>query len=326
MPFKRACLVLLAAASFAGGAAADEKKESPAVTALRSLKLGGYAQVSGFIWDPGVDTFSLRRARLTLGGEIVNNLRFKLAADLVKSPALIDAAVEFEPWKAAGLRIGQFVVPFSLESVTSVADIDMVNRSTVVDALAPGRDNGASGRDIGLVLYGRYSVVEYTLGLFNGAGINKADTNSRKDLAGRVVVRPAKFFSFGGSVYRGRQDAAGGGPLIARDKEGLEAVLSVRSFSLKAEYIHAKDGLVSKAGWYGQAGLFALPGKLQALVRYESLDLDRAAAADGTNVIAAGLNWFIAGRTKLQINYEIHRLQAGGRDKSGLLAQFQAAF
>ncbi len=72
--------------------------------------------------------------------------------------------------------------------------------------------------------------------------------------------------------------------------------------------------------------MFPLPKKLQALVRYETLDLDRAIAGDGTNVLAFGLNWFLSGRTKLQVNYEIHRRESGPRDRSGLLAQFQAAF
>lgn len=326
IPFKKTGLVLLAAALFAGFAPAEEKKDSPAVTALGSLKLGGYAQFLAAAWDPGVDTFSLRRARLSLSGEIVKNLRFKLAADLVKSPALLDAVVEFTPSNAAGLRVGQFLVPFSMNNVTSVADIDMVNRPAVVEALAPGRDNGASGRDVGAVLFGSYSVLEYALGFVNGAGINKADTNSHKDFSGRVILRPFEFFAVGGSLYRGRQTVVDGEPLVARNKEGLEAVLSIKGFSLKSEYIHAKDDLISKAGWYAQAGFFALPEKLQVLLRYDSLDLDRAVPDDGKRIIAVGVNWLIVGKTKLQLNYEIHRLEAGGREKSGLLAQFQAAF
>ena len=326
MPFIKTGLVLLAALVVAGYAPAEEKKDSPAVTALRSLKLDGYAQLSAAAWDEGVDTFFLRRARLSLGGEIFKNLRFKIQADFVKSPALLDALVEFTPSKAAGLRAGQFRVPFSLESFTSTSDVDMVNRSIAVDALAPGRDNGASGRDVGAVLFGSYSVLEYTLGFVNGAGINKADTDSHKDFSGRVVLRPFEFLAVGGSLYRGRQTVVAGEPLVARNKEGLEAVLSIKGFSLKSEYIHAEDGLISKAGWYAQAGFFALPGRLQALVRYDSLDLDRAVPDDGKRVIAVGVNWFIVGKTKLQLNYEIHRLEAGGREKSGILAQFQAAF
>jgi len=323
---RRAGLALLAVALFSGPALAEEPKESPFVTAAKSLTLSGYAQVLAVEWDHGVDTFSLRRARVGLSGGLLKNLKFKLVVDLVKSPALLDALVEFEPSKIVGLRFGQFLVPFSQESVTPTSELDMVNRSPVVEALSPGRDNTSSGRDIGAVLYGSYAVFDYTVGLLNGAGTNKADTNSHKDWSGRVVFHPLKHVSVGGSLYRGKQDSAPGAPLVRRNKEGLEAAVVIKAFSLKSEYIHAQDDIVSKSGWYVQTGFFAIPTKLQALLRYDSLDLDRSIAGDGTNVISAGINWFILGRTKLQVNYEIHRLQGGGRDKSGLLAQFQAAF
>jgi phosphate-selective porin len=323
---KQACLALLAAALLSGTALADEPKESPLVTAAKSLTLSGYAQILAADWDKGVDTFSLRRARVSLAGEIVKNLRFKVAVDFVKSPALLDAFVEYEPSKAAGVRFGQFLVPFSLESVTPTSDLDMINRSPVVEALAAGRDNGSSGRDIGVLLYGRCAFIDYAVGLFNGAGINKADTTSHNDWSGRIVMHPIKFLSVGASLYRGKQDSSPGAPLVRRNKEGLEAAFVLKAFSLKSEYIRARDNLVAKAGWYIQAGVFALPGRLQTLLRYDSLDLNRAVSGDGTNVISAGVNWFVVGKTKLQVNYEIHRLQGGGRDKSGLLAQFQAAF
>jgi len=325
-PLAKAGLVCLVAAFAAAFGLAEEKKPSPAVTALQSLKLSGYAQIFGVDWDRGTDTFSLRRARVALAGEIVKNLRFKLNVDLVKSPTLLDAEIDFMPTAIAGVRLGQFRVPFSLESFTSTSDLDMINRTSVVEALAPGRDNSSSGRDVGVVLFGSHSFLEYTLGFVNGSGINKTDTNSHKDFSGRIVLRPFRFLAVGGSLYLGRQTVVADEPLVARNKEALEAVLAFKGFSLKSEYIHAQDDLVSKSGWYAQAGFFALPGKIQALVRYDSLDLDRAVPDNGTNVIALGVNWFIAGKTKLQLNYEIHRLEAGGRDRSGLMAQFQAAF
>lgn len=319
-------LMLLAVCLLRGFAGAEEPKESPLLTAARSLKLSGYAQLLAADWDKDVDTFSLRRARASLTGELIKHLTFKLTVDVVKSPALLEALVEFEPSKIVGLRFGQFKVPFSLENVSADSDIDWINRSAVGETLVPGRDLGSSGRDIGAVLYGSVSVVEYSFGLFNGAGINKADTNSHKDWSGRVVVHPVKFISVGGSLYRGKQSPSADVPLVRRNKEGLEATFVLKGFSLKSEYIHAEDDLVSKAGWYVQAAYFALPGRLQGLLRYDALDLDRSVLDDGKNVISAGLNWFIVGRTKLQVNYEVHRLQAGGREKSGLLAQFQAAF
>jgi phosphate-selective porin len=319
-------LTLLAALFMAVPAPAEEGKDSPLVTAAKSLKLSGYAQFLAVDWDKDVDSFSLRRARLTLTGDIVKNLRFKITVDFVKSPALLDALVEFEPSKAIGLRFGQFLVPFSLESVTPTRDLDMVNRAAVVDTLVPGRDNGSSGRDIGAALYGSFSILDYTLGLFNGSGINKADTDSHKDLAGRIVLHPFKALSVGGSLYLGKLSPSPQVPLVRRNREGLEAALLISRFMLKSEYIHAEDALVSKAGWYVLGGFFAIPGRLQALARYDSLDLDRAVPDNGKNVISMGLNWFIMGQTKLQVNYEIHRLETGVREKSGVLAQFQAAF
>ncbi len=323
-----AALALALAVLPAVPAAAEEKdkKDSPVLTALKNLKFGGYAQFTGASWDPGADTFSLRRARLSLGGTIVKNLSFKLSADLVKSPALLDAQIDYAPLRWAGLRFGQFLVPFSLDNVTSVADIDMVSRPAVIEALAPGRDIGSSGRDAGLAAFGSWKIAEYSFGFFNGAGINKADADGRKDFSGRLVLKPAEFLAVGGSVYRGRRAPAEGAPLADRDKEGLEALLRIDRVMVKGEYIHARDGLVSKAGWYALAGVFALPGKLQALVRYDALDLDRAVPDDGKHIVTFGVNWYIAGRTKLQVNYEIHGLEAAGHEKSGLLAQFQAAF
>ena len=323
---KTAALALLAALLIPAAVRADETKESPVTTALKSLTLSGYFQVEGIAWDKGVDTFSLRRARPVLSGVLLKNLKFKISVDLVKSPVLLDALVEFEPSKAAGVRLGQFLVPFSLESVTPTADLDMVNRAAVVDTLSPGRDNGSSGRDIGAAFYGTYSIFEYTVGLFNGAGINKSDTNSHKDWAGRVVLRPFRFLALGGSIYRGRQSATATDPLLKRDREGFDAAFVCQRVSLKGEYLHATDDLVSKSGWYVQGGFFALPAKLQALVRYDTIDPDRAVAGDAQDVVAFGVNWFIKGRTKLQVNYEIHTLEGGAHQKSGLLAQFQVGF
>ncbi len=324
-----ALAALLAAVPGAAGAPADETKPSPLLTALKNLKLSGYAQVLGTVWHDDTDTFQARRVRLTLAGEIVKNLRFKVTADIVKSPALLDGLVEFEPARFAGLRIGQFLVPFSLESTTSTSDIDFVNRAVMVDTLSPGRDIGSSGRDAGAAVFGRYSILEYTAGFFNGSAINKADTNSHKDFAGRLVLRPFGILAVGGSIYRGRQNPAPDAPdpaLLKRDREGFDAVVLLGGFSAKGEWLHAVDDLVSKAGWYAQAGYFALPARLQGLVRYESLDLDRAVPGNTHRIFTAGVNWFIAGKTKLQVNYELHKLQGEGTEKSGVLAQLQAAF
>lgn len=308
------------------GLRAEEKKPSPAVTAGQTLKLSGLTQFQGAVRDPGVDSFNARRVRLSLAGEVVKSLRFKLTVELAKSPSLLDAFGEYEPSAYLGVRFGQFLVPFSLESLTSVSDLDTVNRAQATEKLAPGRDIGTQGRDIGVAAYGKASIFEYALGLVNGAGSNKSDTNERKDLAGRFLVRPVGGLALGASLYRGRQGASAAAPLSVRDREGIELAFTRGAATLRAEYIHAKDGALSRSGGYVQAGYFVLRSKLQAVVKFDTLDLDRDLAGGRTDVWTAGLNWIIQGKNKLQVNYERSRPETGKDTVNALLAQFQMSF
>ncbi len=320
-----AALVLLVSLAFVG-LSAEEKKPSPAVTASKALKLSGTTQLQALLQDPGVDSFSARRVRLSLSGDVIKNLRFKLTVDMAKTPTLLDAFGEYEPFAYLGVRFGQFLVPFSLESLTSVSDLDTVNRAQATDKLAPGRDIGTQGRDVGVAAYGKASIFEYTAGLVNGAGLNKADTNDRKDFAGRFLVRPTGGVALGASLYRGRTSVSAESPLVVRDREGLELAAARGPATLRAEYIHAQDGTVSRSGGYVQAGWMLLKDKLQAVAKFDTLDLDRSRAGGRTDVWTAGLNWLIQGKNKLQVNYEYRRPETGTGTVNALLAQFQIYF
>jgi phosphate-selective porin len=302
------------------------KTETPSLAISKAFKLSGYTQVQYVDWKTGVDSFSVRRSRLTLSGDILKNMRYKLQVDVSKTFTLLDAVVEYEFSKLAQLRVGQFLLPFSQENLTSVADLDVINRSQVEEKLAPGRDNSAQGRDAGVALFGSQSIFEYTVGVFNGAGINKADVDNRKDIGGRVVLHPLSELSVGGSFYLGKQHPAAGSPLVRRDKYGLEMALLVDRASLKAEYIAAKDDIVSKNGWYVQGGYFVVAKKIQAVLRYDVLDVNTSISGDRVGRTTAGLNWVISGKTKIQVNYENYRSQSGKADNQALLAQFQVSY
>jgi phosphate-selective porin len=320
-----AALALLCSMT-AVGLRAQEKQPSPAVTAGKALKLSGTTQLYGIYQDPGVDSFAARRVRITLGGDVVKNLRFKVMAEMAKTPTLLDAFGEFEPSASLGVRFGQFLVPFSLESLTSVSDMDTVNRALATEKLAPGRDIGTQGRDVGVAVYGKASIFEYTAGLLNGSGTNKADMNEHKDLAGRFLVRPTGGVALGVSLYRGRQSATAEAPLVVRDREGVELAVARGPATLRAEYVHAKDGAFSRSGGYVQAGWVLLKDKLQAVLKFDTLDLDRSRAGGRTDVWTAGLNWYIQGKNKLQVNYERRRPETGDGTVNALLAQFQINF
>jgi phosphate-selective porin len=309
-----------------GAALGQDKKEQPPVTSSLSFRLSGYTQFLYTYWEKGVDTMAIPRARLSLSGELLKNIRFRIQIDGVKNPALLDANVDFLFHPAYGLRIGQYYVPVSLENNTSDSDMDTILRSLVVTALAPSRDIGAQGRDIGAMFMGQYSIAEYYLGVFNGAGINKADTNKAKDVSGRLILHPLKDLAVGGSFYQGRNNPVANGPDVTRDRFGFEAAWLPGRFSLKGEYLWAKDDIVSKSGWYIQGGYFILPKKLQAIIKWDTFDNDRGVSGGRTDLLTLGANWFLLGKTKLMVNYTLYRTEGEGTTNQAVSIQFQAGF
>jgi phosphate-selective porin len=321
-----AVLLILGLIFCAGLAVGQEKKDQPSVTSSRSFQLSGYTQFLYAYWNEGVDSFSIRRARLSLTGEVVKKIRFKLQTEMVKSPVLLEAMLDFQFNPKLALRIGQYYVPFSLENTTSDSELDTLNRSQVVDKLAPSRDIGSSGRDIGVMLFGKFSIFEYQGGVFNGSGINKLDTNKHKDISARVVLHPVEFLSFGGSVYNGRYNETEGAPEVTRNRAGLEATLSLGEFSLKSEYISGKDDQVSKSGWYIQGAYYVLPEKLQAVVKWDTYDADKDVSSNRTDLLTLGLNWFFSEKTRLVANYAVYGKEGEGTVNSAVFVQFQVGF
>ena len=118
-----------------------------------------------------------------------------------------------------------------MENLASSSLIDAIDRSQVVEALvARGKDviGNQNGRDIGVQASGALfelkdrKLVDYAVGIYNGAGINKADDNVNKDYVARLVVHPLPGLDVGGAYYNGyagkssagkRRDRAGAGTL-----------------------------------------------------------------------------------------------------------------
>jgi phosphate-selective porin OprO/OprP len=307
------------------GFAEEEKAAPPAVTASKAFKLSGYTHILGTIQKTGVDSLAARRVRFTLAAEIVKNLKAKIQVDAVKTPILIDAQFDFTFSEFAALRFGQFYVPFGVESTTATSALDFINQSLGVEKLAPGRDTGTQGRDIGAILTGKYSVFNYNFGLFNGPGANKAETNDQKDFAGRLGITPFDFLSVGASYYKGKYSAFEVGA-TRRDKSGIDVGLAFGDASLKGEYIWAVDDKTNKSGWFVQVGWFVLPKKVQILAKYDAFDKNTDIADDGTHLFTAGLNWFFSDKSKIQVNYEYLRNELAQTVNSALLIQFQAGF
>ncbi|OGD11190.1 MAG: hypothetical protein A2Y86_04310 [Candidatus Aminicenantes bacterium RBG_13_62_12] len=300
---------------------------SPPVQTSVPIKLTGFGQVLYSRAGESADSFTVSRARLSLDSPITRAIRLRATVDAVKSPVLIEAALDLSIFKNGSLRLGQFKVPFSRESLTAASDHETINLPRSVSSLSPGRDIGASGRDIGALLQYKAGVLEASAGLFNGSGINRADTNRQKDLAGRLVIALADRLKLGASVYRGLYSAAAGQALLRRDRVGLELEAAVSRLGVKAEWILAWDGNVSKRGGYAQVGASLAGGKVQAVARFDSLDRISPSTPGRDETWTLGLNRFFAPKTKIQVNLEWkHERESGRATEFYLLALFQAGF
>ncbi|HEY3414413.1 MAG TPA: porin [Armatimonadota bacterium] len=333
---------------------AEKAKAAPTVvpvTVKTAVKLSGYAQAryTSSTGPSTGDTFEIRRLRLSLAGNPAPKVDYALQVDLAGSSTavtsvsgttvktgnvgkatLLDAAVGYTAAPLIKLTAGQFKVPFSQESLASDALLDTINRAQVVDKLVPGRDNGSSGRDVGIQVSGQMLPAtdsgrfEYALGAFNGSGINIVDDNRSKDVAARIVWKPAVAgLSLGASQYWGRK----GSPYVKRDRTGLEASFVRPRYGVKAEYIQGKDAAVKKRGYY-VTGLLGVAHETQAVLRYEQLDLDTSVAGNTGKTTTVGLNHFLSKDTlnRLQLNYERHSDQGPTVKEDQFLAQYQGAF
>lgn len=303
--------------------ASDEQLD---IGSVQSLKMSAYSQVGYTHWEQGKEGFRIKQARITLRGDILENIDYKFQIDAQTTPILLEARIGLNFSALARLSFGQFKIPFSIENLVSGSDLDTINRSNTVKNLCPGRDNGAIGRDIGMTLSGKYSALAYTLGVFNGSGINKINTDGQLDIAGRLVVTSFSPLSIGFSHYNGRYIPEVGMPVAKSARTGVDISFVSERSSLKGEYIFVRNEQVERSGWYIQGGYYLIKKKLEAIIKQDSFDGNRTTPGDQIDVTTLGINYFFSKMTKCLINYEYRWGHFNDASKSVFLAQIQAGF
>jgi phosphate-selective porin OprO and OprP len=322
----------VAQASSVQSATGEQPVNGQIATRTLGLKNDGL-NVSGFVQGrfteaPGTtNTFEIRRARLIFDGKVTDGIGYQVQLDGVKSQ-LLDAKIDFNPVHQFRVTIGQFKIPFSTESYTSDNLLPFVERSTVVNSFAPGRDNGNNGRDIGLQVSGKFlrlrgtDRVEYFAGVFNGAGINTKDDNHYKDTAARLVLRPLKQVALVGNYYSG----ATGLKELGRERADLEVNFTQGPISASAEYIWGHDGPIHRHGWYAQSG-YRASRHWEALFRFDKFDpRQHTATLTAVNNYVIGTNYFLNSYVKLQANYDRQQDLIARRSANVVLLQTQFQF
>jgi phosphate-selective porin OprO/OprP len=152
------------------------------------LRLRPLIQADGrFFLEEGTNTFLLRRVRPTMEGTVFEYFEWRLMPELAGTPNVQDAYANVRLFKEIQLRAGKFKPPVGLERLMGDPDLPFLERGLPTN-LVPDRD-------IGVQLHGDIlgGTVVYAGGLFNGAGdgVNGDNDNSdKKDLMGRIIVRP----------------------------------------------------------------------------------------------------------------------------------------
>lgn len=338
----------------------------------RSVSLSGYSQVAYQNFEhplPGkyTDGFNIKRARLDFQGHFSSQFDYRVLMDFVGqssangtaptggqqiSPFLVEANITYKPFEWLNVKAGQMILQFSQENISQDRNLDLIERSQVVNALVARKGDAAggivdsignqNGRDIGIQLNGSLlringrHLIECYLQLLNGAGINTLDNNQSKDIDGRVVLHPFRFLSLGGSWYDGYDRFTGSTSKDQlRTRWGLEADLEWTNLSLKGEYIHGQEGNsnvktgtagYAHQGWYGQAGYFILPHQLQGVFRYDWYDPNTSQVNTNSTYYDFGLNYFFNVWTKIQVYYSVRNQQGAAVNNNFFETQLQLAF
>ncbi len=214
--------------------------------------------------------------------------------------ALLDAKLTLPIIPELEVSIGQFKTPFSREFILYKSDIQFVERSQAVLALAPGRQLGLqlAGSALGSRLW-------YGAGMFNGNGRTLSNDNNAFMWMGRVqfnTIGDIEFyedlviqvganvaFSSDSAVDVGLAGDLGPPPIDADAYEGdrllwgFDAELSYRGFFVNGEYIEGRfspsrlqggvvlptepETAVAK-GYYIEGG-YSLWGAIEAVLRYD---------------------------------------------------------
>ncbi len=197
--------------------------------------------------------------------------------------------------RAWGATVGQFKVPFSLESLLGASVLETSERSRIVNV---------AKRDLGVqadwTLAGRLVL---QAAVVDGEGPNRAvNPDNRMAYFARTVVTPVKGLDLGGA-FGGYSDSSGA---------NVQGVYRAARWTARAEYIeHNRRTQVHTRGWYGLAGYYAIPQRVELVGRVEQFDPSNLVATDRSTGYLIGLQYFMRGDNfKILADYEAFREQA----------------
>jgi len=322
------------------------------------LTLFGYAQTQFEMTKTGSETknsFSMTRIIFMANAELTRKLSFFLMIDAASTQApkhLHEYYAQYAFMPELKLRIGQFKTPYTMENILSPTMLGTVNLNEGTRYMAgiagdPLYGNYV-GRDLGAMITGDalkardgHYYLNYSLGLFNGAGMNIKDNNKHKDVVAMINVLPTKDITLSGSFTIGKGNAQADdmfgtitkGENYTRNRWSVGAEVRYNPLRLRTEYEAGRNGKVDNRAFYAELWCRVFP-KLDIVLDFDYLDkntglskVEREALPlwTRTNNYLVGLQYWVYKACRISTQY-IFSDRNIGPDSRAWITQFQVAF
>lgn len=262
------------------------------------------------------------------------------------TPRLLDYEVTWQPAPEFGIRAGQFLTPMTRAFLTPVPLLQFDDFNRVNTKFRADRDTGA-------MIFGatKKGTLDYWLGAFNGNGIDKGgnDDTTMMGIA-RVAVNPFRAMPYNetpsllGPVPLGMaigingvadrahptknvtDPATGTTSTVALPAEtrltgGADLAIAYKTFTFLGEAFTKMvdpDGSGQRTfsyGGYAQAGVFAIPKRLEIAVRGGWMDPNRSKDKDTeSNFEGLVTGYFVGNHLKVGARYTMIRSEAKTAD------------
>jgi hypothetical protein len=252
------------------------------------------------------DSVSIPRARVGLSGAITPKITWNLVGDFANltsdGKVLRDAYVQFAMTPLIAIKVGQMVMPFSLERLTNYRKLEVIDRSVVGASLAPSRD-------LGLVVFNTTpwrGWITYGAAVLNGTGQNRADDNDAKDVLGRIATKVphVAHLTVGVNAQTGEQ------PQGRRRRVGVDLNYEAHAYRLAVERVSQRRAYASTVDTTGFTviGAYKHPAKqvrphyagYELAARY--VDVDDDGLLLESHQVQTGGTYFITPMLRVQSN------------------------
>ena len=323
-----------------------------------SITLNGYAQTHYELTNTQTEEsndFQVKRVMLIAQGTMGKNLRAFLMVDAAAQRADRHLHEYYLQWKfsdALKIRVGQYKQPFMLENIyipTILGTLNMTEGTRYMAGIAGDPlQTGMVGRDLGIMATGSLlrqkngkHLMEYSLGIFNGAGLNQRDNNQAKDVIGMIQVYPLRGLQLTSSFILGRGHAMNASPYgdviqgenYSRQRWSAGAEWKDKRIYLRSEYtLGWNAGIKSRAfyaeGWYKMLPKFDVVLNFDHLNRHTGLSLtERQSLRSHTQSFnyTFGFQWWFLRHCRIASQF-VYGHRDMGKDTKQWVTQFQFAF